>query len=427
MVLAMQYAYAEDLISIYTKALQADPTLIASQYKVAMGEAQRGQAGGALLPQISGNINLSMNDRYSSGFGSESYTGERYNVRLTQSVIDLPRYWDWDRSKEVVGQYKAENKDAEDALMLDVVERYFIALEERDNLFLVQQEKETTKTQLKQFKKQYKKQIIKITDVLEIEAKLDSLEADEIEAETKFILAKEKLSELTGEKVEFLDELKADIEFSLIEGDLSQWIDQAKKINPALEATQKSIAAALSDVAQQKTKHLPVVDLQLSYNISNTGFESSQQPEIETQVAALNMNVPIFSGGTTTRRADEAAQKLEIAKQENIAKLREIIRQTRDSYLSSNASLRRIKASEKALESSTKSRAAMEKGFKYGVQTISDVLISQAREFRAKRDLLQSKYFHIKSKMWFKRVVGDINEESMEEINAWLQPVSTPL
>ena len=85
------------------------------------------------------------------------------------------------------------------------------------------------------------------------------------------------------------------------------------------------------------------------------------------------------------------------------------------------------KASEKALESSAKSRAAMEKGFKYGVQTISDVLISQAREFRAKRDLLQSKYFHIKSKMWFKRVVGDINEASMEEINAWLQPVSTPL
>ena len=256
----------------------------------------------------------------------------------------------------------------------------------------------------------------------EIEAKLNGLEADEIEAEALYIIAKESLTELTGEKVETLNKLKDDIEFTAIEGDVGQWLEQAKSTNPGLLAKKKSIDAASSSVAQQQSRHLPTVDIQLTYYYTNTGFQSSQQPESETLVAGLNMSVHIFSGGSTMSRADEANQKLKMAKQEGIAKVREIYKETRASFLSTNASLRRIKAAQKALESSAKSRDAMEKGFKYGVQTISDVLISQAREFRSRKELLQAKYQYFKSKMRFKRVVGDIGEESIQEINAWLLP-----
>jgi len=422
MVLVMPNVMADDLMTIYKKALLADPILKVSEFKVAMGEAQRGQAGGALLPQIHANINLSMNDRTTTGFENTGYKGERYNVSLTQSVIDFEKYWNWDRAKEVGRQYKAENKEAEQVLIVDVVERYFKAVEARDEYVLIQQEKQSTEKQLQQFKKQYKKQIIKITDVLEIEAKLNGLEADEIESEALYVIAKEGLRELTGENVETLSKLKTDIEFTPIEGDVEQWIEQAISTNPGLLAKQKSTAAALSGVAQQKSGHLPTVDIQLTYYFSNTGFEARQQPESETLVAGLNMSVPIFSGGATTRRADEANQKLEMVRQESIAKSRQIYMETKAHFLSTNASLRRIKAAQKALESSVKSRNAMEKGFKYGVQTIGDVLMSQAREFRSKKDLLQAKYLYIKSKMRFKRVVGTINKESLQELNAWLEP-----
>lgn len=420
MIFVIQYANAEDLVSIYSKALQADPTLKSAQHKVALGEAQRGQAGGALLPQINASINLSLNERTPIDGNTDAYKGERYNVGLTQSVIDLPKYWDWERSKETVAQYEAENRDVEQTLILDVVERYFTALEARDDQYLIQQEKHSTEKQLQQLKKQYKKQIIKVTDVLEVEAKLNSLEADEIEAETIYIVAKESLTELTGERVEILDQLKEDIEFTVIEGDMAQWIEQATNKNPSLQAKQKSIAAASNDVAQQKSRHLPVVDIQLNYYFTNTGFQSSLTQESETQVAALNMTVPLFSSGVTTHRANEASQRLAIAKQDNIAKQREVVKLTRDSFLSTNASLRRIKAAQKALESSTKSKDAMEKGFKYGVQTISDVLLSQSREFRSKKELLQAKYSYIKSRIRFMRAIGAINKESLQGINSWL-------
>ena len=368
--LMAQPVYAEDLMSLYGKALKADPSLKSAQYQLAMGEAQQGQAGGALLPQINANLNMSLNERTPVNGNSDAYEGERYNVSLTQSVIDLPKYWDWQRSKEVVKQFESEQKEAEQILMLDLVERYFSALEAEDEHFLIQQEKQATQKQLQQLNQQFKKQVIKITDVLEVEAKLNSLEADEIEAETISIIAKEALTELTGEKVDNLDALKTDIDFLPIEGELSQWIEISQQSNPTLKAKLRSISAASKSVAQQKSRHLPIVDLQLTYYFSNTGFESSQVPESETQVAALNISVPLFSGGVTTRRADEASQRLEIAKQENIATQREIVKLVRDSFLTTNASIRRIKAAQKALKSSSKSKDAMEQGFKYGEQTI---------------------------------------------------------
>ncbi len=77
MVFVIQPAKAEDLVSIYNKALQADPTLKSAQYRVALGEAQRGQAGGALLPQINANINVSLNKRTPKNGNSDAYKGQR--------------------------------------------------------------------------------------------------------------------------------------------------------------------------------------------------------------------------------------------------------------------------------------------------------------------------------------------------------------
>lgn len=421
-----QVVMAEDLLTIYKQALEADPTLKSAGLKAEAGDARRGQVGGALLPQIKANVNLSLNEsvREQQGVSFEdSYKGERYNVALTQSVFDLPKYFNWKRHEKLAEQYHKEYSDAQQTLMLDVVQRYFNVLEARDALFLVRQEKESTITQLEQYKKQYEKQLIKITDVYEIEAKLDTLKADEIEAETSYIIAKESLTELTGHEYEDLYSLKTDVEYTPLEQDLQYWIDVAKSGNPLLQAKQRSISAAKNDLAQQKSRHLPVVDAQLNYYVSNTGFQNTATPEIDTKVAALNISVPLFSGGTTTKQVDEAAHNLEISKQERIAALRAVIKETRDSYLSTNASLRRIKASQKALESANKSRQAMERGFRYGVQTITDVLISQAREFGAKRDLLQARYAYIKNRVRFQRATGAINEDTLNMVNQWLQPL----
>jgi outer membrane protein len=264
--------------------------------------------------------------------------------------------------------------------------------------------------------------LVKITELYALEARLDQIKADSIEAEAKLVTAKEGLRELTGITPSTLTKLRDEIEYKELEGKLDDWLTVAKSENPTLVAQQYAIAAADLDVSAQKAKHLPVVELQLNYYNTNTGFQSTNLGnQIDTQVAAINVNVPIFSGGTTTQRTQEAQYKLTLNKYDNEAKTRALIKETSDAFLTSNANVRRIKATKKALESATKSREAMETGFNYGVETISDVLKAQEEELKSKQDLAKAKYAYIKNRMRFLQAIGTISEENLVEVNGWLQ------
>jgi outer membrane protein len=424
---------AEDLLTIYQQALEADPQLQTAALKVEIGAAQKGQALGQMLPQISANTNWSKNSQTSGVSGvpssacsnppcTSNYTGTRYTVSLTQTVLDFAKFWDWRRAQEVENQYASENIEAQHALMFNVVEKYFDVLEAEDQLHYLQAESESTLKQLEQVQKQYAKQLVLVTDLYEVEARLDQIKATEIEAETLLATARESLKELTNTEPVALYQLRDEIDYKKLDGALKDWIEVAKSENPTLAAQLSAIAAASDNVAVQKSRYLPVVDMQLNYNATNTGYQSiNLGSNYETQVAAINVSIPLFTGGTTTNRMFEAQHKLSISKYENEAKIRTLIKETSDSFLSSNASVRRISATRKALESAIKSRQAMESGFGYGVQTITDVLNAQQDEFKSKRDLSQAKYSYIKNRMRFMTAVGLISQENMIEVNNWLQ------
>ena len=419
-VVCAQPVDAEDLMSIYQQALQADTQLKTAELKVDVGSAQKGQALGQLLPQISATGNWSKNNQKITGRNSNDYNGTRYYVSLTQSVIDFGKFWEWRRSQEVENQYTSELIDAQHTLIFNVVERYFTVLDAEDQLHLTQLEKQATGSELEQVTKQFAKQLIKITDLYEVEARLDQIKADEIEAESILIIARQALSELTNNLPKQLDKLREGIAYNELEGKLDDWIAVAKSENPVLVAQLSAIEAASNNVTIQKSRYLPVVDLQLNYYDSNTGYQSVQTNQTQTQVAAINVNVPLFTGGTTTNRLFEAQSRLAMSKVENEGKIRALVKETSDAFSTSNANARRIKASDKALASATKSREAMQSGLKYGVETIADVLRAQQNEFKARRELSKSKYEYITNRIRFLKAIGTISEDNLQEINGWL-------
>ena len=411
---------AEDLMTIYQQALQSDPQLKTAELTVDVGNAQKGQALGQLLPQISGIANWSTNNQHVESQGDSSYKGTRYYVSLTQSLIDFGKFWDWKRTQKVKNQYMAELLSAQHNLMFNVVERYFEVLDADDQLQLTHMETRATATELKQINKRFAKQLLKITDVYEAEARLDQLEADVIEAESHLIITKQALKELTNHLPQQLNTLRDEVEYNKLDGNLDDWISIAKSENPTLTAQQSAINAASNNLAMQKSRYLPVVNLELNYYDTDTGYQSAQTSHTQTQVAAINVNVPIFTGGTTTHRMFEAQSQLAISREENEAKIRAIVKETSDAFSSSNANARRIKASEKALASASKSREAMQRGLKYGVQTVSDVLRAQQVEYKAKREVARSKYRYIINRVRFLKAIGTVSEENLLEINAWL-------
>ena len=288
-------------------------------------------------------------------------------------------------------------------------------------MYFLQTEKQATEKQLQQIRKQFDKQLLKITDVYEVEARLDKIAAEEIIADTKRITAQDALRELTGVSPHDLSKLKTDVSFTELQGNLEEWVNMAIGQNPSVSAYAIAIDAAENGLIAQKSKYLPVVDLQLNYYDTNTGYQSQNLgSSTQTQVAAINVTVPLFDGFTTTHQMFEAQQRLQLSKNEHESALRGLIKETSDSFLSTNASVRHIKASQKALESAIKSRQSMERGLSYAVVTVSDLLKSQQNEYQAQRDLSQSKYNYIKNRIRFMRAIGSINEQNLAEVNQWL-------
>jgi len=231
---------------------------------------------------------------------------------------------------------------------------------------------------------------------------------------------------LTGVSPSSLQRLQENIEYKALEGELQQWIDMAQSQNPALSAKRVAIEAAENNVAVQKSKYLPVVDMQLNYYDTNTGYNSQNlHSTVQTQVAAINVNVPLFTGGITTQQLFEAKSRLRLSQYDNESTLRALIKETSDAFLSTNADVRRIKAGRKAFESAAKSRESMEKGLYYGVVTVSDLLKAQEGEFIAKRDLAQAKYSYIKNHIRFLLAIGSLGENHLHEINDWLEAAAT--
>jgi outer membrane protein len=421
-----QTAQAEDLLTIYEQALQADPQLQSANVKVDIGSAQKGQALGQMLPQVSASGNWSENRQTNIGerqTQSSSFKGTRYYVSLNQSLVDFAKFWEWRRASKVEDQYAAEAIEAHNQLMFNVVERYFNELEAEDQLYFAKTEKLAVQKQLEQVEKQYAKQMLKITDLYAVEARLDQIIAAEILAESKRVTAQQSLRELTGVNPAELNKLRDVVDYQEIEGDLQQWIDMAQSQNPAISAKQIAIEAAKNNVTVQQSKFLPVADLQLNYYDTNTGFQNINLggATVQTEVAAINVTVPIFSGGTTTHQMFEAKHRLQLSRNDNESAIRAITKETSDAFLSANANARHIKAAQKALDSAGKSREAMERGFSYGVVTISDVIKAQQDEFSAKKDFSQAKYNYIKNRIRFMHAIGSIAEENLQEINGWLE------
>ena len=418
-------SFGDDLLSVYRAAVAGDPRLKLAASKLGIGMARQQQAVGNMLPQLRGSGSFSENrqDLESSQFGnggSDSFSGEKYNLILTQSLFDMPKYYHWQSQKHLSSQYAAEQIEVAQQLMLDVVSGYFAVLEAKDALSLVGHEITAIESLLQQVEGLYEKGLTRITELLDVRASYDSLFADQVSAESQVAITRQQLQELTGVELGPLKQLSGDVEFTAVEDSLEQWIARVLAQNSSLAGLHKAVEAENFGLKEKKAGRLPVVDLQLSHQKSDIGYENSARPKTTTDYIGVNVVVPIFTSGVTSGRISEASQRLEMARYGYETEYRALVSEARDALLQANANVRRIEASKKALDSSLRAHQAMQKGFSLGAVTSADVLDAQRNVFRTRRDLNQARYGYVLNRTRLLKVSGMVTEHELAQINQWL-------
>lgn len=414
-----QPAYV-DLWQLQLEARGADPRVLKAQAQARGGEGRKDAAFGQMLPQLNANGSLNRSRRNDEWTRTE-YDGKRVALALNQVIYDPVAWRSYQKFSELAQQSQYESADAQVLSSIDLTERYFAVLAAEDELSLVQQELQMTRQNLDRANHLYAAQMITITEKLDITARVDKLLADEIEAQNTVQISREAISELVGRDIqEALKRIGQSPAFNLPAQGMDYWVDAALQNNPALRARQHSLSAAEAAVGEARAGHLPRLGLNLSAQRSDIGYEGAISPRSDNFVASLDLQIPLFSGGSTSARVAASEGDKDAAQQDLEALRREVRKETRSAYIGITAGLSRIKATRKALVSAQASRKATEISFNYHQKNASDVLDSIQNEFRALRDLYQSQYKFITSQLVLHRWSGRLTDTDLRKANDWL-------
>lgn len=412
--------YSADLMQLYRESRLEDPRVLASYSRAQSSKEQQREAFGGLLPQISANAGTNR-IRQTNELTDQVYNSENYSLNLSQHLYNKAAWENYQKFKSLARQSGDESRDAQAEATIDLAQRYFAALAADDELELVQVERRATHKNLERVNALYEKRLAMITDKLDLQARVDLLAAQEVDARNQVRVTRAALSEIIGRPVkEKLRRVRDDVQLKVSAQSLDSWVQLAIQENPQLQASQHAVEAAGAALRAGKGEHYPTVSLNLSAQNSNEGYNNALAPKTDSYVAGIGVQVPIYSGGSTSARVRGLYQDQITAEQQWEATRRQVVKETTNAYLTADWNVEKLGSNRNALASAEQSSIAAQKAFSFGAVNAVDVLTSVQNEFKARRDLLKTQYDFITNLLILNRWAGKLSEDSVESVNVWL-------
>ncbi len=134
----------------------------------------------------------------------------------------------------------------------------------------------------------------------------------------------------------------------------------------------------------------------------------------------LQLNIPLFQGGTVYSRAKQAQFDFQAAKEEFSSVKRQVKHQVRNSFRDVVSSLSRVNALKATVRSAESALKATEAGFEVGTRTMVDILSEQRNLYRTKRDYSRSRYDYLINGIKLKQAASSLTVQDLELVNQYL-------
>jgi len=419
-----------DLKQVYEAALAQDANIRASRAAADSGRERLPQARAGLMPQVSASVGRNNNDLNSTApniLGNPVTTNDKYlsdnkTVQLRQPLVNMQRWLQFQQAKSVVEEVEA-NLDRElQNLVLRVSGAYFETLMADEQLELVLAQKKTYTALVDAAKKGFAAGSGTRTDIDDAQSRLDMASAQELEARQNQDLTRRQLELLVNQPVNQVAKLNVEaLKLSAPEpANLDAWTQKAEQASPEMKAMQARLDAARSEVSKSMAGHLPTLDAVAQW--SNSGSENITRinSRYENKTLGLQLNIPIFSGGYVNSTIRQAVAEQTRAEESLEALRRDLGVRVHKEYRGVSEGVLRVRALEQAARSAEQMMKSTQMSFKAGSRTQLDVLNAQQQYTMALRDLAQSRFVYLMSKVRLASIVGDDAVASVGEVNSYL-------
>lgn len=425
---------AADLLSVYRDARQYDATFSAARYAKEAGSEKAEQGNALLRPQVNFSANLNhAKQSYTPGESNALVSGYDksgntygYSITAAQPLYRAEARAGREQLTEQAALADVQYQAAEQDLILRVAQAYFDVLLAQDKLELVRAQKGATQQALAQAKKSFEVGVATITDTHEAQARFDGIVAAEIAAENDLAVKQNALRLLSGSDPEKLAALNPKMQATPPQpANIDDWLQRTGSNSLQIRAKQGELAIASAEIDKHKTVNSATLDLVGSYSDKWDGADLSRLGGTDKTRSAsigLQLNVPLYSGGSRSSKLREAVANQEKSRNELEAARRGSSQQVKQAFLGVKAGAAQIKALEQALVSTQSSLDSTRLGKDVGVRTTLDVLNAQQQYFSTHRDLAEARYNYLLNRLRLSAASGELNESQLSEVNSTLKP-----
>ena len=408
---SVEIAQSADLLEVYLLAKAQDPVFATQAYRYQAADELIPQAKAPLRPQLSatGSYTDSTQDTNDASVAS---------IALSQSLFNRSSRITVDQARKRVNQAELQYRLDASALVSRTVRAYFTVLAAEDNLELSKKNQAALKRQLELAQERLDVGLGTRTELFDARARFEKAVADTIESEKLVDDATQSLVVLVGQDVGPLMTLPDSVSLGAPQpDDADQWIERALSDNVSLQAKSIGIDLSSLEIDRQKSLRLPTLGVSVSgsYNDLATGDDTSAR-------LLFSVDIPFYQGGLINSKVREAADNLNASRSDYESASRELISDTRQTFLSVKSRLRRLEALSAAVEAGENALVAKEESFAAGLTTNIAVLDAQRDLFIAQRDFLSERYDYILQMLELERLVSDLNEEDVRRVNTLLAP-----
>ncbi|CAK0754407.1 outer membrane protein [Gammaproteobacteria bacterium] len=409
-----------DLESIYQQALNSDSVLRSATAGRNIANEVGPQSRAALLPAIMLGADHALVQQRKTF--PENYSISGWNLSLVQPLFRWDRWLSLKQADVKMTQAERRFQSATQGLLLRVTSAYFDLLAAEENVRFAAAETKAMARQLVVAKERLAVGAAILTEQHEAQSGLDFAQAQEIAVQNELENRREALREIIGTLPEPLAGLRDNITFPKPDpSDPEKWVASARDNNPNLQVARLQVQVAEADHKKAKAGHLPTVDFVLSHTYEdNRASASWLGVERETDVAMVQMKIPLFMGGQVTSAERQAVAGVEQARDDLDTADRQVVRGTRDAFRMVESSLAQIKAYGQALVSAKSMMDTTTEGREVGVRTMVDVLNAERDYFRAQRNLSSARHGYILSSFQLKSMDGSLSPADLAAVNQWL-------
>jgi outer membrane protein len=424
-------AHAEDLLQIYREALANDPTLASAQASWQATQELVPQARAGLLPSVTlvGNANGEhFYERLHTDPSlavTQNFPLANYTVSASQPLFRRQNQVALDQAKQSVGQSDFVLASARQDLIVRVAQAYLDVLLARFNIELTESQKAAVSENLAQAKRNFEVGTATITDTNDAQAKYDQIVAQQISAQNdldnKIAALRAIIGRAPGELKRFGGVFTPQLPTP---NALDAWIDAAVRDNPQVRIAQANYDIAVLEVERQRAGHYPTVDLVASFNQGYAGATpsiggsfSNIANDSRTGVIGVQLNVPLYLGGSIESRVRQAVANLDKARQDLEGARRSAQLSAQNAFSGVTSGVAQINAFDQAVKSAQVSYESTRVGLEVGVRTNLDVLNQQQQVFQTRFNLAQSYYNFVINGLRLKQAVGTLTDADIEEIN----------